>query len=315
MEIRAIPKNRRKYALWPAAAILLAAIGVFLYDGTTRVVVNERQVHLPHLAAADDGLRVAVLSDPHFGPGDADRAAMLAEKLNAGNPDIILLLGDFVNGNPDRRKSIPMEELTRFVGLLRPRIGVFAVTGNHELWYGRSKVVDALREGGAAVIEDKCLTIATPSGNPLQIVGLPDFSTEAPPKSFPKVNPAWPTLILMHDPRSAKFVPKEINGFIVAGHTHGGQFRIIPGGGERTSLRLAMVRIKDKTVGLPWYQRPYVLFDRGFTEYRGRRMFISSGTGLSRLPVRVFCPPEIVRLELRSDPDAVRNTFTIPEEL
>ena len=88
-----------------------------------------------------------------------------------------------------------------------------------------------------------------------------------------------------------------------------------PGGGDRTSLRLAMVRIKDKTVGLPAYQRPYVLFDRGFTEYHGRKMFITCGTGLSRLPVRVFCPPEIVRFRLRSDPAAAVNTFTIPEEL
>ena len=315
MDIRAILKNRRKCALWIGVAVLLVVLAAFLRVGSTRVVVNEHEAHLPHLAPAADGLRVAVVSDPHFGSGDAGRAAMLAEKINRTDPDLILLLGDFVNGDPDLRRSISMAELTRFVGSLRARIGVFAVTGNHELWYGRDKVVSALREGGATVLVNESVTTTTPSGDPLQIVGLPDFSTEEHPQAFPEVRPGLPTLIMMHDPRSANFVPQGIDGFIVAGHTHGGQLRILPGGGERTSLRLAVVRIRNSTVGLPPEQHPYVLFDRGFTEYRGRRMFITSGLGLSRLPLRLFCPPEVVLFKFRSAPDAARNTFTIPEEL
>jgi len=37
---------------------------------------------------------------------------------------------------------------------------------------------------------------------------------------------------------------------------------------------------------------------------------------LARLPVRTFCPPEVVLLKLRvADPEAARQAYMIPEEL
>jgi len=303
-------------ALWIAAAILLAAVAVCLHAGSAEIVVNRQRINLPRLAEADDGLRVAVLSDPHFSSGDADRAAMLADKLNALDPDIIILLGDFVNGIPDRRRSLPPEELTGFVRRLRAKSGIFAVTGNHELWYGRDIVIDALRAGGATVLHNECVTVATPSGRPLQIVGLPDYTTEEHPEKFPATDGRIPVMVIMHDPRSAEFIPENVDCFGIAGHTHGGQLRLYPGGDDRTSLRLAALRLKAKLGMLSPYNRPYVCFDRGFTEYRGHRLFITSGAGLSRLRLRLFCPPEVALLQFHcADPDAARNEFAIPEEL
>lgn len=313
--MKSLPKTGSKLILWAVAAALLIAAAIWLYIGSTRVVVRERRVNLPHLAAADDGLRVAILSDPHFGPDDAGRAALLAKKLNRMKPDLIVLLGDFVNGTPDRRRSLPPEDFAAFVASLKAR-HVFAVTGNHELWYGRDVVEDALRRGGATVLRNRCAVVTTPSGRRLQIVGLPDYTTEEPPEKFPATAPGTPTLVLMHDARSAKYIPEKLDCFCLAGHTHGGQLRVIPDGGDRTSLRLAVMRLKGKLGMLSKYDRPHVLFDRGFTNYRGRKLFITAGTGLSRLPVRVFCPPEVVLLRLRvADPEAAANTFTIPEEL
>lgn len=298
-----------------AAAVVAAAAVLWLYLGSTLVTVREVRVHLPGLAPADDGLRVAVLSDPHFAPGDNGRAAGLAEKLNRLKPDLIVLLGDFVNGSPDRSESFSPAELTRFVSALRARCGVFAVTGNHEMWYGREAVVRALREGGATVLRDGSVTAATPSGRPLQIVGLSDFSTEEP-DAFPALAPGIPTLVLMHDPRSALYVPEKLPCFCLAGHTHGGQLRLIPGGSDRTSLRLMVVRLKNKLGMLSIVQRPYALFDRGFTDFHGRRMFITSGVGGYPMRLRLFCPPELVLLRLGAAEDpAGAPAYHIPEEL
>ena len=112
------------------------------------------------------------------------------------------------------------------------------------------------------------------------------------------------------------FVPPDLPCFCLAGHTHGGQLRIWPGGGERTSLRLASVRVKDKLGMLSDALRPYVLFDRWFTEYRGQKIFITAGAGSAQLAIRTFCPPEVALLKFYSaDPEAARNAFTIPEEL
>ena len=317
MDKKATSETRRKRLIVRGAAALLGlAALIWLYVGSTRVIVNERRVNLPHLDPADDGLRVAVLSDPHFGPGDAGRAAMLADKLNAMDPDLVMLLGDFVNGTPDRRRSLAPDELARFVASLKSRYGVFAVTGNHELWYGREAVAEALRRGGAEVLNGRSVKIVTRSGKALQIVGLPDFTTEDPPDKFPAVDPGVPTLILMHDPNSARFVPEGFDGFIIAGHTHGGQLRLYPGGGDRASLRLAASRVKNKLGLLPDAMRPYILFDRGFTNWRGRKLFITVGAGSAQLGVRIFCPPEVALLKFYSaDPEAARNVYMTPEEL
>ena len=316
MKLKEIFGNRRRCAVLIAAAVLCAAVALWFHIGTVVPVAREYRVNLPHLDPADDGLRVAVLSDPHFAGGDAGRAAKIADMINRMDPDIIVLLGDFINGLPDRRQSLSMKELTAFVRRLRARRGIYAVTGNHELWYGRDTVEAALREGGATVLGNGSVKIATPSGRPLQIVGLPDYTTQDFPDKFPAVAPGIPTLILMHDPNSAVFVPEELKGFIVAGHTHGGQLRFYPGGGDRSSLRLLALRVKNKLGQLPDALRPYVLFDRWFTDFHGRRMFITAGAGSARLGLRIFCPPEVVLLKFySSDPEAARHVFMIPEEL
>ena len=293
------------------AAVMLA---VWLYTGTTGIVLHEERVNLKYLDPADDGLRVAVLSDTHFDAGDAPRAAMIAERINRLKPDLIVLLGDFINGTPDPRDSLSMPELTRFASSLRAGCGKFAVTGNHELWYDRGAVIRALAAGGAADLTNRSTVIRTPSGRQLALAGLPDYTTQEQ-RSCPQSPPGIPTLILMHDPNSARFVPPE-RGFLLAGHTHGGQFRLCPNGGERTSLRLAMVRLKNKLGMIPPWQRPYALFDRWFMEFRGRLLFITSGAGGNRLKLRIFCPPEIVLLKLYSaDPAAAAQHFNHVQEL
>ncbi len=297
-----------------AAAMAAGSFVVWLYIGTTRIVLHEERINLKHLDPADDGLRVAVLSDTHFDAGDAPLAAEIAARINRLKPDLVLLLGDYINGSPDPRGSISMADLTRFAGSLRAGCGVFAITGNHELWYDRGMVIRALAAGGVADLTGRCTVIRTPSGRQLALIGIPDYTTEEQ-RPCPESPPNMPTLILMHDPNSARFVPPE-RGFILAGHTHGGQLRLWPNGGDRSSLRLAALRVKDKLGMLSGWQRPYALFDRWFMEFHGRLLFITSGAGGNRMKLRTFCPPEIVLLKLYSaDPAAAAQHFNPVQEL
>ena len=298
------------------AGLLAAAAAAWLYIGSTSIVVREGRVNLPHWAAADDGFSVAVLSDLHFGPGDAERAAEIARCVNKLHPKLIVLLGDFINGSPDHRRSLEMAELTEFIRSLRAECGVFAVTGNHELWYDRSLVTAALERGGARVLGGKTAVVRTPSGGRLQLVGMPDYTSEKPWsfRKAPGIDSGAPTLILMHDPHSVRNVPENF-GLGLAGHTHGGQLRL-PGGGNGVSLNHLATRIKARLGMLPEGERPVILFDRGFTLFRNRRLFITSGVGGDKIRLRTFCPPEIVRLKIyASDPEAAINTFVRPLEI
>lgn len=303
----------RKIVFSAAAALAIAAAAVWLYHESTDVTIRGIRVELPYFSPADDGLAVAVLSDTHFGPGDAARSRSIARRVNDLAPDLVLLLGDFVNGSADPRASLSMDDLAHFCSLLHAKYGVFAVTGNKEMWYGRDKIIDALRRGNVEVLTGKSRFVVLKSGQRLQLAGLPDHTTELdrqPPVIAEKV----PTIVLMHDANSAGLAPE--SAFGVAGHTHGGQFRLAPDGDDSTSLRLIVLKLKKKLgMGGP-LEDSRVLFDRGFTSFRGRRLFITSGLGAERVKLRVFCPPEIVLVHFyAADAEAAKNRYTIPEEL
>ena len=52
-------------------------------------------------------LRIAVLSDLHVGSPHVglDKLRRIVERTNAENPDLVVLLGDFVIGGPNRRAA------------------------------------------------------------------------------------------------------------------------------------------------------------------------------------------------------------------
>ena len=305
----------RKVWYWIAVAAAVIAAAGWLYLESSRIEVRTVNIHLPDLSPADDGFSVALLSDQHFGPGDRGRARRIAETANRLKPDAILLLGDYINGSPDPRRSISMPELAGFVKALRAPYGVYAVTGNHEMWYGRTRVVSALEAGGAAVITGRLVRLMLPSGGALQLVGVPDRKTERP-HPFPGVSPREPLLIAMHDPGSILKLPAEYRrGFAVAGDTHGGQLRLYPGAGGTSwrqvfrylSIELGIAKREDK--------EPIVFFDRWLTDYHGRKLYITSGIGTARLKLRIFCRPEIALLKLRSAPEKADTDFIKPLEI
>lgn len=304
----------RKVWYWTAAVVAVAA-AAWLYRESYSFEVRELGVPMPGLAAADDGFSVVLVSDTHFSSGDRRRALRIAEAANALEPDVILLLGDYVNGSPDPRRSIAMTDLAQFAKSLRARHGVYAVTGNHEMWYGRAKVAAALEAGGASVITGRLLRIPLPSGGALQLVGVPDRKTERK-YPFPEVAPRQPLLIAMHDPNSLPELPETYrSGFAVAGHTHGGQLRLYPGSGG-TSWR-QVFRYLSLKLGLAAREssEPIVFFDRGPTDYHGRKLYITSGLGTARLKLRLFCRPEIALVKLRSSPDRAETNFIEPLEI
>ena len=69
------------------------------YVEPTRLSVTRRDIHIPHLPDALDGLVVAQLTDFHYEPDRQDE--LMAEAVaatNAAGPDIIALTGDYITG-------------------------------------------------------------------------------------------------------------------------------------------------------------------------------------------------------------------------
>jgi predicted MPP superfamily phosphohydrolase len=265
------------------AAAAAAALGAWsAWIEPRRLVVRRRELAPAHWPRELDGLRVGLLTDlhagvPHVGLGAVERAA---ETLAAERPDLVCLLGDFVDRRSTFARPVDARALMARLAPLRaaPR-GVVAVLGNHDWYAGAREIADALEEVGATVLEDSAL----PVGGGLWVAGVGDYRIRGArvDRALMPVPEDAPVLLLSHDPDAFPDVPERVS-LTLAGHTHGGQVRI-PG------LRRPFVPSQ--------YGERYL---HGHVVEGGRHLFLTSGIGTSGLPVRFLRPPEVVILTLRA---------------
>lgn len=245
-----------------------------------RLVTVRRILHLPHWPASLDGLRVGVLSDLHAGAPHAGRKAIAraVERLNGEAPDAMLLLGDFTDAHPLWGGRVPPTAIAAALADLRSPLGTFAVLGNHDWSRAGPEMRAALAGVGIEVLENRAV-----KAGELYVAGLADLRYRRPdlPTALEDVPPDAPVILLAHDPDVFPFVPDRV-ALTLSGHLHGGQVAI-------PILRLPAIPSR--------YGERYA---RGHVVEEGRHLYVTSGLGTSGLPLRLFRPPEIVILELRS---------------
>ncbi|MGN1055501.1 MAG: metallophosphoesterase, partial [Comamonas sp.] len=113
-----------------ALFLLLNAYG--LSQGLRVPQVQEHRVALPRLPAALEGLRIGVLADIHATPvNNAAYVQALVERLNAAQPDMVVLPGDLIDGDAPTQAG----NIAPLAGLRAP-FGVWSAPGNHEYYSG-----------------------------------------------------------------------------------------------------------------------------------------------------------------------------------
>lgn len=127
--------------------------------------------------------------------------------------------------------------------------------------------------------ETKCLPI---NGSFLNISGTEEYTSGRLDidKMYKTYNPAYPGIILAHNPDAANKLKQGPGNLILSGHTHGGQ------------------------INLPWIWRKLTLledpsFKSGLLSVANKQLYISRGLG-STFPFRWFAPPELVLITLES---------------
>ena len=243
-----------------------------------------RTLELPRWPAAVDGVRLGIVSDIHAGaPHVGTKAiARAVERLNAEAPDLMLVLGDCIDSHFLWGGRVSPEEIARELAALRAPLGTFAVLGNHDWKQAGHRMWRALEDAGIDVLENR----AAAAGD-FHVAGLADLRLRRPdlPSALADVPPDAPVILLSHDPDVFPFVPERV-ALTLSGHLHGGQ------------------------VAIPHLRRPAIpsrygeRYARGHVVEGGRHLYVSSGLGTSGLPLRFLAPPEVVVLELRSNPGA-----------
>jgi predicted MPP superfamily phosphohydrolase len=264
------------------AAAAAAALGAWsLWWEPRRLVVRREQLVLPAWPAALDGLRVGLLSDLHCGMPHAglDAVSRAAGALTAERPDLICLLGDFIDRSAAFARPVDADALAERLAPLEAPRGVVAVLGNHDWYAGARRIADALTAVGIPGLEDE----AAPAGAGLWAAGVGDHRIRGAhvDRALADVTEGEPVLLLSHDPDVFPHVPARV-ALTLSGHTHGGQ------------------------VGIPYLRRPFVpsfygeRYVQGHVVEDGRHLYVTSGLGTSGIPVRLLRPPEVVILTLRA---------------
>jgi hypothetical protein len=224
-----------------------------------------------------ENLHIAVLADLHIGShtDDADRLVKIVATVNRRKPDLVLLLGDYVNMQPLGGGRIPPSVIACILEGLEAPLGIHAVLGNHDYNYGRERIVGAFDAAGIKVLENRSRRIMTHKGD-FNLFGLADTSRGVQKLSnlLEDSDSDMPGIIMAHDPASFAYVPRGPY-LTVSGHTHGGQIRL-PRIGALTNSSKAP---------LAW--------STGHVVERDRHLYVSNGIGTSLIPFRFGCPPEV----------------------
>ncbi|HET8783798.1 MAG TPA: metallophosphoesterase [Pyrinomonadaceae bacterium] len=270
------------------AVILAGASIVFyaFYIEPNRLVVRQESIQIDQWPRELNDLRIGVLSDIHAGGAfiDEKKLRTIVERTNALQPEIIVILGDFISGD-GRRHPLAMtpEQFAPILKEFRAPLGVYAVLGNHDWWYNGRHVREVLEQNGIKVLDDEVLKVDA-RGTSFWLVGLADLWTR--PQRIGQTVAQLPenttVIALTHNPDIFPNVPSRVQ-LLIAGHTHGAQVHVpLIGYAVEPSNR---------------YGERYA---HGHVYENGHHLFITTGIGTSIVPVRLGVPPEIVLLTVKS---------------
>lgn len=242
---------------------------------------------VPNLPAPFVGLTIAFLVDTHHGPFvPLWYLEHVVAMTNALGADLVALGGDFVQRRrsrhlpPDRPYLRPGIEV---LSKLKAPLGSFAVLGNHDNWVDTAGTQRYLAEYGIRDLSNRGVWLER-GGARLRFCGLDDHTTgvEDLPAALGDTRPGDACILLAHNPDVVEDIRDPRVGFVLSGHTHGGQV-VLP------------------YIGAPIvpssYGQKYV---QGFVQGPVTRVYVSRGVGTIMPAVRFRCPPEVTFITLCS---------------
>ncbi|MDF3154912.1 metallophosphoesterase [Mesorhizobium sp. XAP10] len=246
-------------------------------------------------------LRIVALADIHACRPwmTPERIASLVEDANALQPDVIVLLGDYIAGMSLVTGPVTPSQWASALSNLKAPLGVLSILGNHDWWAdgfaqragaGPTVARKALEKVGIPVLENDVVRLEK-DGHGVWIAGLADQLALLPTRdragftglddldgTLAKVSDTSPIILLAHEPDIFPKVPWRVS-LTLSGHTHGGQIRLFgysPVVPSRFGNRYAYGHVVEND----------------------RNLIVSGGLGFSILPVRFGMRPEILSIDL-----------------
>jgi predicted MPP superfamily phosphohydrolase len=244
------------------------------------LAVQEIDVLLPRLPYQLDGFSITLLSDLHFtGRIGIEYYRAVVREANGLGADLIAVCGDVLD-DVEYLRWIP-----ETLGQLKARDGVYFILGNHDSFTGQAPAVrSAISKAGLINLAGQVRQLAI-DGAELILAGneLPWMKPAPDMQACPPRSADRPQLrvLLSHSPDQICWAQRWDFDLMLAGHSHGGQFRLPIIGPIFCPCWHGV-----KYAAGSFYCPPMV-------------MHVSRGVA-AEIPLRLNCRPEVTKLVLRS---------------
>jgi predicted MPP superfamily phosphohydrolase len=276
-------KSRSKWTLFER---LLSVFKIFLritglyQKGLAQakdIRVENKRLFFNDLPNAFNGFKILHLSDLHIDAIEGLEEIIL-KKIQSLSFDLCVITGDFrMDTTGSFRQIIP--PMQRLLSSLHPPYGILAVLGNHDTY----RLVNELEPFGVRFLVNETVRLEK-NGQHIRITGIDDtyyFYTDRAQEAFEQEHPDF-AIALAHTGEMSDIAADNSYRLYLCGHTHGGQI-CLPGGiPVITHQKRARNRI------------------RGIWQQNGMTGYTSPGAGVSGIPIRLNCPPEVTLFELKT---------------
>ncbi|MFO8087629.1 MAG: metallophosphoesterase [Bacteroidales bacterium] len=258
--------------------IFISGLILYGYYNAQNVQTTNLNINFNPEAAAYQDIHAVVISDVHLSSMIKKKQfSRIVHRIQGLNPDIIMIAGDLVDGDLEaviRHNSLqPME-------VLKPPLGIYAVTGNHEYIGGVEKAVSYLKRYNIQFLRDTAILI----DSSFYLIGREDIESKRfrgkPRKPLAQItrnlNSSLPRILLDHQPATIEESRQQNIDLLLSGHTHHGQL-----------WPLGMIT------------KALFLNDYGHTTFGQLHTYTSSGAGTWGPPVKIGSKAEIVSIQLR----------------
>ena len=259
------------------AIYLIAALtGVYGLINARIIRIRRVAVKIPNLPASWRGRRAVLMSDLHLGAINGVRfSRRVVAAASQLQPDVVFIPGDLFDGTKG-----DLDQLLAPFHALKPPLGVFFSTGNHEEFTSPKPYIEAIRRAGIRVLANEEVAV-----DGLKIAGVFYHDSSSPlhmKAALSSMSPAGtatigaiPGILLNHAPARLPIVEQAGFNLQLSGHTHGGQF-----------------------LPFTWItRRVYGRFTSGLHSFGSLEVYTSTGAGTWGPPIRVGTRPEIILLE------------------
>ena len=276
---------------------------------TTTLAIRHYEIRTPHWHGPR--LRVAHVTDLHINGMLPDfHYRLVMERVQQATPDLILFTGDFLSDEGDYADHLPA-----LLGDVRGKLGTFAILGNHDYWSDPAKVTTVLKAAGIQTLANGVQTVdfsavggaSSPASgttgathnhsitlwgcedpwgptrwSPPNVAPASGRCTSAVAQAGSLCHDTGLVLALSHTGDNIYRLARAGAHVVFSGHNHAGQWR------------------------LPWIGPLMVpsrfgrRFAHGHFVVRGTHLFVSAGVGITRIPFRIYCRPDIFIVDILS---------------